>query len=155
MFYKSVLGILRRDANPYLKLTELRNFFCIKKRKEFLVFVEAHFNILWCLMVLNSWRGWVLKLLWQISERYLLHCFTSFIKCNIKSSKSMRNIVKDFNFSSHPCHSPGEIPPGGCLGTPWPWKYPPSKTLGEILKVNKSWLHSFVPTQHGLPPCLR
>ena len=26
----------------------------------------------------------------------------AFIKCNIKSSKSMRNIVKDFNYSSHP-----------------------------------------------------
>ena len=30
---------------------------------------------------------------WQIFERYLLHCFTAFIKCNTKFSKGMSNIV--------------------------------------------------------------
>ena len=52
VFYKSVLGILRRETNPYLKLIEARNFL-VSKRKGIFSFPgsEAYFNIygaLWC-----------------------------------------------------------------------------------------------------------
>ena len=40
MFYKSVLGILRRDTNPYLKLTEVRNF--LVSLQYFMVSYSAH-----------------------------------------------------------------------------------------------------------------
>ena len=45
-----------------------------------------------------------LSYVWQIFERYLLHCFTAFIKCSIKFSKGMNNIVKDFNYSRKLCN---------------------------------------------------
>ena len=35
----------------------------------------------------------------KIFERFMLHRFTAFIKCNIKLSEGMSNIVKDFNYS--------------------------------------------------------
>ena len=41
MFYKSVLGILRRDTNAYLKLTEVRNF--LVSHQYFMVHYNAQF----------------------------------------------------------------------------------------------------------------
>ena len=41
---------------------------------------------------------------WQIFEGCLLHCFTAFIKCNIKFSNAMSNIVKNFNYSRKLCN---------------------------------------------------
>ena len=35
-------------------------------------------------------------------ESYLLHCFTAFIKCNIKFFKGMSKIVKDFKQNQNP-----------------------------------------------------
>ena len=98
-----MLGILRRDTNPYLKLTEVRNFmyqkekgipsFCGRSLQYFMLPYSAQF------MKRSGHSSYV----WQIFERYLLHCFTGFIKYYIKFSKGMSNIVKDFNYSSHPC----------------------------------------------------
>ena len=42
--------------------------------------------------------------IWQIFERYLLHCFVAFIKCNIKFSKGVSSAVKDFNYSRKLCN---------------------------------------------------
>ena len=41
VFYKSVLGILRRDTDPYLKLTEVRNF--LVSLQYFMVSYSAQF----------------------------------------------------------------------------------------------------------------
>ena len=72
MFYKSVLGILRTDTNPYLKLKEVRNV--LVSLQYFMVPYIAHIMKNVC----------------------CIHCFKAFIKCHINFSKGMsNNIVKD------------------------------------------------------------
>ena len=100
MLCKSVLGILPRDTNPYLKLIEVRNFLLSKKRKEFLVFVD------WKLISIFT-----VPYVAQFMKRFGIRAKSLKDICYIVSEplssamsfKGMNNAVKDFNYSRKLC----------------------------------------------------
>ena len=87
LFYESVVGILQRDTDPYLKLIEIVTFGCQNKRRKKFLVTSIFYGALWCSA--DEEIGRHSSYVWQTVEKYLLHRLSAFIRCNIKFSRGM------------------------------------------------------------------